>query len=124
MVSFIFNQEPKKSNSLSQEKTIDFTGNKKLITIPVHKVILTCRIQETILALQPNFDFQKYIIVEDNTLPLSRIDTMLDDQLYNTKERPPVDIELYYNDLYRIVNGRHRIVRALLLGHETISAHI
>lgn len=118
MVSFSLNPEPKEPI-----KNIDSTGNKK-VTIPVHKVILTCRIQETILAYQPNFNFEKFIIVEDNSLPLSRMETMLNDDLYKTNNRPPIDIERSYNDLYQILNGRHRLVRAILLGNKKINVKI
>lgn len=94
-----------------------------LTNISLKNIIITCRIKDAVRKYNPNFDFDDFIIQNDETLPLGRMEQMMDDKIYNTKDRPPIDVSEGYR-YFNVINGRHRVVRALLLGHDSILAKV
>ena len=101
----------------------DSCDSAKHINISLKNIIITCRIKDAVRKYNPNFDFDDFIIQNDDTLPLGRMEQMMDDKIYNTKDRPPIDVSEGYR-YFNVINGRHRVVRALLLGYEYILAKV
>jgi len=87
--------------------------------INIENIVLTTQIVKAIL----NYELNKKInnqVIYDNSLPLNRMETMMEcnnfDNLLNIE---PIQIKLDYIDnnqlkFYRIINGRHRVARAIL----------
>ena len=84
-------------------------------------IIISKHIKNAVIKIKPDFNFNNFIICDDKTFPLGRVNMMMDNNLYNTSERPSVDL-VKKNNFYSIRNGRHCIVRALILEHSTIEA--
>jgi len=67
-----------------------------------------------------------YEIVDDGLLPLGRMAQMMDDTICT--ERPPIDVQrVGQSNMFRVMNGRHRVARAFLLGKDCVPvsrAHI
>ena len=98
-------------------------SKKETEMIPLKSLIISQQIYRAVLKISPSFDFGEYVIEDDGTFPLSKMETMLNDKLYDTKERPPIDVSKGFR-YYTVVNGRHRVARALALGLESIEAKI
>ena len=114
----------KRKNNISLElEDLNLKKIKSTVMIPLDSIIITKHIKNAVIKIKPDFNFDNFIICDDKTLPLGRVNIMMDDDLYNTSERPPVDL-VKKNNFYSIRNGRHRIVRALILEHSTIEANL
>lgn len=87
--------------------------------IDLEKIIITQNVYDTVR----KYNKKCYIDCElDCTpdLPLTRMECMLEDR---GEERPPVDL-IKTGSCYRILNGRHRIARSLILEHTYIEANV
>jgi hypothetical protein len=87
--------------------------------INVENIVLSTQIVKIILKYNSNIKINNHVIY-DGTLPLNRMDSIMAcnnfDNLLNIE---PIQIKLDYIDnnqekFYRIINGRHRIARAIL----------
>lgn len=98
--------------------------NSETISIPLKKLVISERIREAIVSIKSNIDFTGIFIKDDGTFRLSRMETMMQDNLYDSSERPPIDVKALFGGNFLIINGRHRVARAFILGHETIEGKI
>jgi hypothetical protein len=83
--------------------------------VPVSRLIVDISVIEAIAEI--DMDIAKtveydYEVCDDALLPLRRMEEMMEER---GEERPAVDI-VRCGSKYKIVNGRHRLARALLLG--------
>ena len=106
--------------------------------INLTQLILTFRISEAVKKIDPNKKITN-LLVDDGTFRLSRMDNMMSLDFETLIVSEPIQIRkaVSYDGtareividgvslpLYTIVNGRHRVVRALVEDRRTINAVI
>lgn len=100
------------------------------VAIPLKKIAISSWVRDAVLSYNPDFDFSGYFVYRDGTFNMYKMGTMLDDRLFGTCERPPIYVlpawktDIDASSTHTILDGRHRVARALLLGHECINAFI
>jgi hypothetical protein len=99
------------------------TSDPDVYLIPIRDCSISERIKEAVIAYKPDFDFSDYFVMDDRTFKLARMKDMMNDELYDTTDRPPISARKMYRG-FRIDNGRHRVARALILGETHISAKL
>lgn len=93
--------------------------------INIQDLFITYRIADAIKSFNPDFDPSNFVLLEDNTLELSRMENMMNDKLYNTTEREPIKISKNgFIGMHDIIDGRHRVARAILLGKDKIECEL
>jgi len=60
--------------------------------VPLNSLIISQQIRKVVLKVNPNFYFGEFIIEDDGTFPLGRMEKMMKDKLYGTTERPPINV--------------------------------
>jgi hypothetical protein len=85
--------------------------------------MITVRITNAIKKYKSDADLSGFEIFDDGTLPLNRMDNMMSLNFDELLENEPVQLSESYG-YYRILNGRHRIARAIIEGRKTINAKI
>ena len=106
--------------------------------INIKQIILTPPIVIAVKKINPEKELYNKI-VDDGTLRLSRMDNMMSLDFKALIESEPIQLRKAYTSdgrpkgimingvgypLYMIVNGRHRVVRAILEGYEDINTII
>lgn len=83
--------------------------------IELIKIIIPLRVVEFIKKNFPLIDLSKFVSGAtadhaDETFPLSRF------HFYQGESFPPINLR-YSNGMYSVINGRHRLAKALVFGH-------
>ena len=106
------------ASSLIEESMI-ITQDKEIEKVSLTSLIISKQIQNAVLKYNSDFNFDEFLIEDDRTFPLNKMETMMDDTLYDKKERPPIYVKKS-GEFIVICNGRHRVARALILGNKDI----
>ena len=102
---------------------VKVTQDKEIMKVSLKSLIISKQIQNTVLKYNPDFNFDDYLIEDDGTFPLNKIDSMLNDELYGKKDRPPIYVKKS-GEFMIIMNGRHRVARALILNMDDIEVKV
>mgnify|MGYP003573033531 FL=1 len=108
--------------NLSQSVEVPpLTSLNKIIDVDIERIFITQQIYDTVRKYNKTCYIDCELDHNMSDLPLSRMDEMMKE---NNIERPPVQVTSNDRGFYYIVNGRHRIARALILEHITITVEI
>ena len=91
--------------------------------VDINKIMITIRITTAIKKYKPDIDLSDFEIFDDGTLPLNRMANMMSLDFDELLEKEPVQLKESYG-YYTILNGRHRVARAIIEGRTTINAKI
>lgn len=91
--------------------------------VDINKIMITVRITNAVKKYKPDADLSGFKIVDDGTLPLNRMSTMMSLNFNDLLEKEPVQLKESYG-YYTILNGRHRVARAIIEGRTSINAKI
>lgn len=91
--------------------------------VDINKIMITIRITNAIKKYKPDADLSGFEIIDDGTLPLNRMDNMMSLNFDELLLSEPVQLQESYG-YYKILNGRHRIARAIIEGRNKINAKI
>jgi hypothetical protein len=89
--------------------------------VTLSTIVITYRIVNAVKKYKPDIDLSGFCIVEDGTLPLNRMENMMSLDFESLIDKEPVQLRETF-DGYRILNGRHRIARAIIEGRISIKA--
>jgi hypothetical protein len=89
--------------------------------VELTQIIITNRIVNAIKKYNSDIDLSGFTIINDGTLPLNRMENMMNLNFNSLIKNEPVQLKESY-DGYLIQNGRHRVARAIIEGRHTINA--
>lgn len=102
--------------------------------INIRQILITEPIKTAIIKYNDSVDFTKFILSNDlNEFRLSRMEQMMLSNFDKLLQTEPVqlkimnyiiDIDGIESQLYEIINGRHRVARAIIEDMKTIQCHI
>ena len=96
-----------------------------MFSVPINKIILTIPIKEAILNLNGDINLTSNKIVYDGSLPLSRMENMINAFKYglfsNRDNIPPLKIKNSNEEYYKIIDGRHRFVASVIFKNTHIN---
>lgn len=89
------------------------------VTIPINRIIFT---EELIKAIKSRGGkVPKILMSKERTLPLSRMEMIMDLILEGTSLPPIIVKRIGSTDYYELIDGRHRLATAVLLNKDEIS---
>jgi hypothetical protein len=108
--------------------------------IDLRQILITTPIINVVKEYNPDIDMSKFKLSKSaQGFKLSRMEQMMESNFYKLLESEPVELKVartpdgkmigtkidgIMKKMYEIINGRHRITRAIIEGHKTIKANI
>lgn len=102
--------------------------------IKLKQIQLSRQIEKTIKSINPNIDLDGFNIVNDGTFRLTRMEDMLKADIKKLLKNEPIQVRTIQNNivnindqdlqLYEIINGRHRVSKAIIDKLEEIDVQI
>jgi hypothetical protein len=141
-------KKTRKNNKLSKKRKIRIKskltkrkrGGTSVEQIDLRQILITKPIIDTVKKYNPTIDLGIYKISKgEQGFPLTRMDRMMESDFNNLINDEPVELKVArttdgkmigtkidgnMKKMYEIVNGRHRVTRAIIDGNQNINAKI